>query len=103
MDKGVFSIIEFCEWAAVGRSKIYEEMGTGRLRAVKVGKRTLITVPEALRWRDNLEPAVIGPKEEPSTSVPQAKQKTSQNDEAVTDHPNQCQLAPARKTNGQEK
>ena len=77
MEKGVFSIFGFCDWAEIGKSKAYQEIGAGRLRAVKVGKRTLITVPEALRWRDNLEPAAIGPKEKPSTSGPEAKQKAS--------------------------
>ena len=77
MDKGAFSITGFCEWSGVGRSKTYQEIGAGRLRAVKVGKRTLITGPAALRWRDNLEPAVIGPKEKLSTSGPEPKQKTN--------------------------
>ena len=95
MDKGAFSIPAFCDWAGIGRSMTYKEIGAGRLRAIKAGKRTLIPVPEAQRWLDNLEPAAIGPKEKPSTSRPQAKQKASQNDETAADHPNQCRLAPA--------
>ena len=102
MDKGVFSIIEFCEWAGIGRSKTYEEIGAGRLRAIKAGKRTLIPVPVAQHWLDSLEQAAIGPKEEPSTLSPQARQKASQNDEAAADYPNQRQLAPARRTRRQE-
>ena len=72
MDKGAFSIPAFCVWAGISRSKTYEEIGAGRLKAVKAGKRTLIPVPEGQRWLDSLEPAAIGPKEEPSTSGPQA-------------------------------
>lgn len=73
MEKGALSIPKFCTWADVGRSKVYQEIGAGRLRAVKFGKRTLIPLPEAQRWLDSLEPAAIGPKEVSSTSNPQAR------------------------------
>jgi excisionase family DNA binding protein len=35
---------------AIARTKLYEELKAGRLRAVKVGKRTLIPITEAERW-----------------------------------------------------
>lgn len=38
----------------IGRSKLYEEIRTGRLRTVKVGKRTLILEKDIERWLDAL-------------------------------------------------
>ncbi len=72
MDNGALTIPEFCDWARIGRSKTYEEIGAGRLEAVKVGKRTLIPVTAAHRWLESLEPAEIGPKEDRSTPEPEA-------------------------------
>ncbi len=62
MEKAAFAILEFCSWAGIGRSKVYSEIGAGRLKAVKAGKRTLIPVTEAQRWLESLEPAEIGDK-----------------------------------------
>ena len=43
--------------AGVGRSKLYEEISNGRLRAVKCGRRTLIMADDLRGYLDNL-PAV---------------------------------------------
>jgi excisionase family DNA binding protein len=40
MNRRAFSISEFCSLYAVGRTKAYAEISSGRLRAVKVGRRT---------------------------------------------------------------
>ena len=48
--KLALSIPEFLAAVPIGRTKLYEELGAGRLRAVKVGKRTLIPIIEAERW-----------------------------------------------------
>ena len=48
--KLALSIPEFLAAVPIGRTKLYEELGAGRLRAVKVGKRTLIPITEAERW-----------------------------------------------------
>ena len=50
--KLAYSILEFCEIAGVGRTKAYEELAAGRLKAKKVGSRTLIT--NAPEWLDSL-------------------------------------------------
>jgi hypothetical protein len=42
------------------RSRIYELAGTGQLRLVKDGKRTLILAEEARRYIASLPPAKIG-------------------------------------------
>jgi excisionase family DNA binding protein len=52
-----FSIDELAKSAGVGRTTIYEEIKTGRLRRVKCGKRTLILVGEARSWLEGLAPA----------------------------------------------
>ena len=45
-----FSINEFCRRYGIGRTNAYEEIAAGRLRAVKVGRRTLITLEAAEAW-----------------------------------------------------
>ena len=45
-----FSIREFCDRYSIGRTRAYEEIAAGRLRAVKVGRRTLIPKDSAEAW-----------------------------------------------------
>ena len=45
-----YDIKSFCKAFNVSRSFAYEEMKVGRLRRVKVGRRTLIPRPYALEW-----------------------------------------------------
>jgi excisionase family DNA binding protein len=52
------SIAEFCERYGPGRTKTYEELKSGRLRARKIGKRTVITEDDAEDWLQRLP--VIG-------------------------------------------
>jgi excisionase family DNA binding protein len=49
-----FSIREFEQAFRLGRTKIYEEIKAGRLRARKVGKRTIITDEDAEEWLERL-------------------------------------------------
>ena len=51
------SIAAFCKFSTLGRTRVYEEISKGRLRAVKAGRRTLILLEEAERWLQALEPA----------------------------------------------
>lgn len=48
--KGAFSLKEFLAWASIGRTKALEEISSGRLPAVKVGRRLLIPVDGASTW-----------------------------------------------------
>lgn len=57
--RGMLSIEQFCDWANIGRTTFYEEMGTGRLVVRKVGRRRLVTMPDAIAWRDKLPSASI--------------------------------------------
>jgi excisionase family DNA binding protein len=45
-----FSIREFCVLYSIGRTAVYLEIAAGRLRAVKVGRRTLIKHDDAEAW-----------------------------------------------------
>lgn len=51
----------WCALSGMGRSTTYEALGAGHLRAVKLGSRTLIDVPQGLAWLDSLPPAAIRP------------------------------------------
>jgi hypothetical protein len=48
---------EFCERYGPGRTKAYQEIAEGRLRARKYGRSTIITVEDAEDWLRRL-PAV---------------------------------------------
>ncbi len=50
MEKHALSINEFCSRYSVGRTKTYAEISSGRLRAVKFGRRTLVTKEDAEAW-----------------------------------------------------
>lgn len=52
--KLAYSIEAFCELVGLGRSKVFEELKSGRLGKVKVGRRTLIPASEAMAWLNRL-------------------------------------------------
>jgi excisionase family DNA binding protein len=49
-----FPITEFCRLYGIGRTTAYAEIAAGRLRAVKVGHRTLVTNDAAEAWLASL-------------------------------------------------
>ncbi len=49
----VMSVQQFCEWSSIGRTKVYKEIATHRLKTLKVGRRRLIKRDEAERWLDS--------------------------------------------------
>ena len=51
------SLAEFCELYGPSRTRTYEEIKRGRLRAIKCGKRTLVTEDDAEAWLRSLPPA----------------------------------------------
>lgn len=51
---GAMSVDTFCERYGVSRSKAYQEIGAGRLKPKKLGRRTLITVADAEAWLASL-------------------------------------------------
>jgi excisionase family DNA binding protein len=62
-----FSIREFCRQYGIGRTIAYQEMAAGRLRALKVGRRTLITHDAAEAWLSSLAEANTGKSAPPCT------------------------------------
>lgn len=46
------TIEEFRAWSRLGRTKIYELLASGELKAIKVGRRTLISGEAAQAWFD---------------------------------------------------
>ncbi len=60
------SIDESCQASGLGRTKIYEAIGSGKLIAKKAGRRTII-LPENLKaYLENLPAAVFASGEGPS-------------------------------------
>ena len=49
-----FGIDEFCQLFGVGRTTTYSEIKVGRLRARKVGARTIIAADDANNWLQSL-------------------------------------------------
>ena len=50
------SIDDLSEETGLGRTKIYEEIKAGKLRAVKCGGRTLVLHEDRERWLSRLKP-----------------------------------------------
>ena len=48
------SVRAFCQRYGIGRSTAYAFLANGTLRAVKVGRRTLIRVDDAENWLNSL-------------------------------------------------
>ena len=56
-DKLAFSVAEATRATGVGRSTFYELMASGKLRAIKLGSRTLIPAEELRRFMESLPAA----------------------------------------------
>jgi excisionase family DNA binding protein len=59
MEPWVFSIVQACEAACIGRTALYEAINAGQLIAHKRGKRTLILAEDLQRWIKSLPPMKI--------------------------------------------
>lgn len=53
-----YDIDSFAKLFSIGRTKIYEEIREGRLRALKCGRRTIITAQAADEWLQSLSPRI---------------------------------------------
>jgi excisionase family DNA binding protein len=49
-----YTISDFIETFRLGRTKVYAEIKAGRLKARKVGKRTLVLKTDAEAWLSSL-------------------------------------------------
>jgi hypothetical protein len=50
---GARSVKAFCRWASIGKTTFYAEVNAGRLRAIKVGGKTLVTHEDGREWLAN--------------------------------------------------
>ncbi len=55
------TIPTWCSLSGMGHTMTYQALGTGHLKAVKMGTRTLIDVPHGLAWLDSLPPVTSEP------------------------------------------
>ena len=58
---GAMTVKEFCNKYRIGTTKFYEEVKSGRLRAVKCGTRTLILNRDGISWEHTL-PTISSPR-----------------------------------------
>ena len=47
------SVRETCDAVGVSRSLLYEEIAAGRLKTIKIGRRTLLAVADIQAWLDS--------------------------------------------------
>jgi hypothetical protein len=52
-------IDKWCDISGMGRRSTYDYLGTGELKAIKVGARTLVDVDHGLAWLRSRPAAVI--------------------------------------------
>jgi excisionase family DNA binding protein len=57
LPKAAYSIHEFAQAVGIGRTQVFQEIKTGRLRAAKVGRRTIITAEAMTAWLASLNAA----------------------------------------------
>jgi excisionase family DNA binding protein len=60
--KIAYTIEETSKITGLGRTRLYEELNSGRLKGVKAGRRTLILYSSIQQWLENLESYPISPK-----------------------------------------
>ncbi|MEP3277055.1 MAG: DNA-binding protein [Stappiaceae bacterium] len=56
-NRGALTVDEFCGWASIGRTKFYQEVNEGRIKIRKIGRKSVITMPDALKWVSSLPEA----------------------------------------------
>jgi excisionase family DNA binding protein len=56
-EKRAFTVKELCDQYGISRTTFYQERKQGRLRTVKVGRRTLVLVDDASAWAAQLQAA----------------------------------------------
>ncbi len=60
LEKLFYTIDEACYVTGRGRTAIYQDIASGKLRASKCGRRTLIAAESLQNWKDSLLPMAAG-------------------------------------------
>jgi excisionase family DNA binding protein len=55
-----YTVNAFCEAYGIGRTKLYELISSGAIRALKLGRKTLIPASEGVRLLESLPALEIG-------------------------------------------
>jgi hypothetical protein len=50
----VFEVMEFYAWARISRTMAFREIAAGRLKAFRVGRKSLVTIENARAWLASL-------------------------------------------------
>jgi excisionase family DNA binding protein len=50
------SVEDSCRILGIGKTKLYEEIAAGRLKARKIGKKTLLPTEQFPAWLQSLKP-----------------------------------------------
>lgn len=53
------TISETCKWSGIGRTKLYELIAANKVKAVKLGSRTLIIAESMERFLADLPPVTV--------------------------------------------
>ncbi len=48
----LYTVEQFCEATGIGRTKVFELMGSGELETIRIGRCRRIPVSAAMRWID---------------------------------------------------
>ena len=62
MEKAYLTVSEVILSTGLGRTKLYEEINSGRLKAKKCGRRTLIPITAYNAWLINLDDYISSEK-----------------------------------------
>jgi excisionase family DNA binding protein len=76
----VYSVAEACAIARMGRASFYKAINTGKLKAIKHGRRTLVFTAELQRWLSELpemEANVNAEDAAPPTGVARKRRRVS--------------------------
>lgn len=60
MEDTLLNISEVCERLRIGRTRLYQILNSGQLKAVRLGKRTLIPASALEQFTSGLQPFKLG-------------------------------------------
>jgi excisionase family DNA binding protein len=71
-ERQAFSPDEVAQRNGIGRSLVFQEIKEGRLKAQKVGRRTIVTRQAEKAWQDSLPSANLSASSEHENIAPEA-------------------------------